>query len=250
MTCLQEIDVVILAGGFGTRLRAVFSDRPKVLVPVDGVPFLRRYLEWLRGFGARRVILSLGYMADLVKSYVESEPWEGMEIITSVEESPLGTGGAVRACLPLTHSPTLLVTNGDSVTRLDLARFVDFHRSKSARLSMVLTYQAEVGASGLVETDAQDAVVSFTEKPPGQSGGGYINAGLYLMEHAAVSEIPAGKPVSIEKDVFPHFCRRGFFAMKGEFPFIDIGTPESYSRAAEFFASTQETPFDLENPDP
>ncbi len=239
MTCLHDIDVVILAGGFGTRLRPVFSDRPKVLVPVDGVPFLRRYLEWLRGFGARRVILSLGYMADLVKAYVESETWEGMEIITTVEESPLGTGGAVRACLPLTQSRTLLVTNGDSVTRLDLARFVDFHRSKSARLSMVLTFQPEVGASGWVETDAQDAVVRFTEKPPGQTGGGYINAGLYLMEHEAVCEIPDGKPVSIEKDVFPHLCRRGFFAMKGEFPFIDIGTPESYSRAADFFASTQ-----------
>ena len=239
MTCLHDIDVVILAGGFGTRLRPVFSDRPKVLVPVDGVPFLRRYLEWLHGFGARRVILSLGYMADLVKSYVESETWEGMEIIISVEESPLGTGGAVRACLPLTQSRTLLVTNGDSVTRLDLARFVDFHRSKSARLSMLLTFQPEVGASGLVETDAQDAVVRFTEKPPGQTGGGYINAGLYLMEHEAVCEIPDGKPVSIEKEVFPQLCRRGFFAMKGEFPFIDIGTPESYRRAADFFASAQ-----------
>lgn len=239
MTCLRDIDVIILAGGLGTRLRTVFSDRPKVLVPVNGVPFLRRYLDWLRGFGARRVILSLGHMAGLVKAYVESETWEGMEIIASVEASPLGTGGAVRACLPIIQSKTVLVTNGDSVTRMDLARFVDFHRSKSARLSMVLTYQAEIGASGLVETDASDAVVCFTEKPTGQTCGGSINAGLYLMEKEAVCEIPDGKPVSIEKEVFPHFCGRGFFAMKGEFPFIDIGTPESYRSAADFFAAAQ-----------
>ena len=234
-TCLNDIDVIILAGGFGTRLRSVFSDRPKVLAPVNGAPFLKCYLEWLRGFGARRIILSLGHMAEMVQEFVKTENWNGMEIATNVETTPLGTGGAVRACLPLVKSKTALVTNGDSVTRLDLCRFVEFHRQKSARLSMVLTHQPQVSASGLVETDANGAVVSFTEKPQDKSAGGYINAGLYLMQREAIEEIPADKPVSIEKDVFPKFCGRGFFAMKGEFPFIDIGTPESYRRAGEFF---------------
>ena len=235
MTCLRNIDVVILAGGFGTRLRSVFSDRPKVLVPINGVPFLKCYLEWLRGFGARRIILSLGHMAEMVQDFVKNENWNGMEIVANVETTPLGTGGAVRACLPLLQSPTALVTNGDSVTRLDLARFVEFHRAKSARLSMMLTHQPQVSSSGLVQTDANDAVISFTEKPQGATTGGYINAGLYLMSRDAIAEIPADKPVSIEKDVFPKFCGRSFFALKGEFPFIDIGTPESYQRAGEFF---------------
>jgi NDP-sugar pyrophosphorylase family protein len=235
-TSLQNIDVVILAGGFGTRLRSVFSDRPKVLVPINGVPFLKCYLEWLRGFGARRVVLSLGYMAEMVQEFVKNEDWNGMEILANVETTPLGTGGAVRACLPLLQSPTALVTNGDSVTRLDLARFVEFHRAKSARLSMVLTRQPQVSSSGLVETDANDAVTSFTEKPQGATTGGYINAGLYLASRDAIEEIPADRPVSIEKDVFPKFCGRGFYALKGEYPFIDIGTPESYQRAGEFFA--------------
>ena len=230
--------MVILAGGFGTRLRSVFSDRPKVLVPINGVPFLKCYLEWLRGFGAQRVVLSLGYMAEMVQEFVKNEDWNGMEILANVETTPLGTGGAVRACLPLLQSPTALVTNGDSVTRLDLARFVEFHQRKSARLSMVLTHQPQVSSSGLVETDANDAVISFTEKPvlaDGHHAGGYINAGLYLMSREAIEEIPTDKPVSIEKDVFPKFCGRGFYALKGEFPFIDIGTPESYQRAGEFF---------------
>ena len=234
-TPLQNIDVIILAGGFGTRLRSIFSDRPKVLVPINGVPFLKCYLEWLRSFGAQRVILSLGYMAEMVQEFVKNEDWNGMEILANIETTPLGTGGAVRACLPLVKSPAAFVTNGDSVTRLDLARFVEFHRAKSARLSMVLTHQPQVSSSGLVATDVNDAVTAFTEKPQGATSGGYINAGLYLMQREAIEEIPADKPVSIEKDVFPKFCGRGFYAMKGEFPFIDIGTPESYQRAGEFF---------------
>ena len=234
-TCLNDIDVIILAGGFGTRLRSVFADRPKVLVPVNGVPFLRCFLEWLRGFGAQRIILSLGYQADLVQAYVKSEDWRGLELESFVESTPLGTGGAVRAVLPLIRSGTALVTNGDSLTRIELCRFVEFHRRKNARLSMVLTHQADVRQSGLVETAADDSVTSFAEKPQANSTGGYINAGLYLLQRDAIAEIPADRPVSIERDVFPRFCGHGFFAMKGEFAFIDIGTPESYSRAGEFF---------------
>ena len=235
-TCLDNVDVIILAGGFGTRLRSLFADRPKVLVPINGVPFLRLYVDWLRGFGARRIILSLGHLADQVQDFVTSQDWGDAEIAANVETSPHGTGGAVRACLPLVRSPAALVANGDSVTRLDLARFVAFHQQKAARLSMVLTHQPQVSNSGLVETDANDAVVSFTEKPPGATRGGNINAGLYLMARPAIEEIPAGRPVSLEKVVFPTFCGRGFFALKGEFPFIDIGTPESYQRAGEFFS--------------
>ena len=234
-TCLNDIDAIILAGGFGTRLRSVIADRPKVLVPINGVPFLRCYLAWLSGFGARRVILSLGYKADMVRDYIRSETWPGLELESFVESTPLGTGGAVRAVAPLLRSETALVTNGDSVARLDLCRFVEFHRRKNARLSMVLTHQPDVAQSGVVETADDGSVISFTEKPPQRRSGGYINAGLYLMQREAIMEIPEGGPVSIEKDVFPRFCGRGFYALKGDFPFIDIGTPESYGRAGEFF---------------
>lgn len=236
-TCLSDIDTVVLAGGFGTRLRSVVADRPKVLAPINGVPFLRHYLLWLRGFGARRVILSLGYLAEQVQDYVKSESWPGMEVESFVETSPLGTGGAVRAVLPMLRSETALVTNGDSLTRVDLCQFAEFHRRKQARLAMVLTYRPDVTQSGLVATDADGAVTSFHEKPSAQApAGGHINAGLYLLQREAIREIPADRPVSIEKDVFPGFCGRGFYALKGEFPFIDIGTPDSYRQAAEFFS--------------
>jgi len=232
------MDTVILAGGLGTRLRSLFTDRPKVLVPIHGVPFLRHYLGWLRGFGARRIILALGHMADRVQDYLRSETWPGMEIETFVENRPLGTGGAVRAVLPLTRSETVLVANGDSLARADLGEFVAFHRRKRATVSMLLTRVEEVGQSGLVETNADDAVVSFTEKPAGRAAGGHINAGLYLMQREAIAAIPAGGPVSLEREVFPRFCGRGFYALKGEFSFIDIGTPDSYRRASQFFKNT------------
>ena len=233
---LHDIDIVILAGGQGTRLRELFPDRPKCLVPINGVLFLRHYLDWLARFGARRVILSLGYKAQMVTDYVQSETWPGLVIESNVESTPLGTGGAVRACLPLIKAGTALVTNGDSVTKVDLGKFVAFHRRKHARLSMLLTYQPHVADSGLVATDADDAVTSFTEKPTDRTTGGYVSAGIYLMQRAAIAEIPADGPVSIERDVFPRFCGRGCYAFKGKFAFIDIGTPESYQRAAEFFS--------------
>lgn len=235
-TCLNDIDTVILAGGRGTRLQSLFPDRPKCLVPINGVPFLRWYLDWLAKFGARRVILSLGYKANMVTDYLQSEPQPGMEIECHIETAPLGTGGAVRACLPLLRSETALVTNGDSVTNVDLSRFVEFHRNKTARVSLLLTRRDEVAASGLVITDEHDAVVSFTEKPTAHATGEFISAGMYLMQRDAIAEIPATGNVSIERDVFPRFCGQSCFGFKGEFPFIDIGTPDSYQRAAEFFA--------------
>jgi NDP-sugar pyrophosphorylase family protein len=241
--CLQGIDAVILAGGMGTRLRSVLPDSPKCLAPIAGVPFLRRYMCWLQRFGLRRVILSLGYKADLVQAYLSSETWPGLEIVTSVESLPLGTGGALRAVLPLVNSQTVLVANGDSFTGVNACEFVSFHKKKNARVSMLLTKHEESTASGRVETDKNDAVTSFSEKPPGASNEpAYINAGMYLMEREAILEIPLDKPVSLECDIFPGLCDRHFFALKGAFPFIDIGTPESFRIAGEFFASRIDTP--------
>jgi NDP-sugar pyrophosphorylase family protein len=214
----------------------VCADRPKALAPVDGKPFLRHCIAWLERFGARRVILALGYKADMVQDYVRTQDWHGIEILASVEAKPLDTGGAVRAALPQLRSRTVLVLNGDSLTRVDLCEFVKRHRAQSALLSILLTYQPEVRQSGLVETNEDGLVTSFCEKPVAAGAGGYISAGIYLMEQAAIGEIEPDRPVSIEREVFPRFCGRRFYAMKGSFPFLDIGTPESLQRAAEFFA--------------
>ena len=234
--CLKDTDVVILAGGLGTRLRSLFPDLPKCLVPVNGIPFLGHYLNWLHRFGVQRIILSLGHKSEMIQAYLKVEPQVDMEIETFVESSPLGTGGALRAALPLVRSGTVLVTNGDSLTCADLCAFKSFHINKKAEASILLTRSVETKASGVVETDENDAVTAFSEKPTGATKEpAYINAGMYLMEREAILEIPPDKPVSLERDIFPDLCGRHFYALKGAFPFIDIGTPETYSQAAAFF---------------
>ena len=235
MTCLKELDVVILAGGLGTRLRPLFPYCPKVMVPVNDKPFVRYLIEQVQSFGARRIILALGYLAEVVQEYVESQKWKELEIITFVESDPRGTGGALRSVLPLIKSKTALVMNGDSFTKVDLCRFLEFHKSRPALLSMVLTYLPNTERYGVVETDDDGLVKSYMEKPISGQSGGYINAGLYFIEKTAIRKISPEQQVSLERDVFPCFCNRGFYAMKGEFPFIDIGTPESYSLAHSFF---------------
>jgi len=234
MACLNACDVVILAGGQGSRLRPVFPSSPKAMLPVNDEPFVRYLIEQVNSFGARRVILALGHLAELVQTYVASQAWGALNIVTAVEPTPLGTGGALRAVLPLLESEVALVMNGDSFIRVDLCRFLEFHHARAAALSMVLTSVPNVDRYGVVETNEEGLVTSFLEKQTGRSGGS-INAGLYLINQAVIRTIPPDHPVSLEEDVFPSFCHRGFYALKGDFPFLDIGTPESCHLARAFF---------------
>ena len=231
---LSGLDVVILAGGLGTRLRDVLPDTPKVMAPVDGKPFLRYVIDRLRVFGARRVVLSLGHLADDVVTYVNGEDWNGLEVVIHVEPEPMGTGGALREVLSLIETDTIMAMNGDAFARTDLDSFLDFHRSRGATISILLTFVHDVGRYGVVEADDDGHVLSFDEKPRDGDGGGYVNAGVYLFERSAIEGIATGRPVSLEREVFPRECGRGLYGLKGSFPFIDIGTPESYGSARDF----------------
>lgn len=232
-TNLGDIDIVILAGGEGRRMREAFPQSPKALLPVGGRPFIGHLLDQVRAFGARRVILALGHLSDAVVDYVKDTAWENLEILTHIEAPLRGTGGAVLAVRPILKSSTTLIMNGDSYVRADLRSFLVFHRSRPAAVSMLLTYQGNMDRFGTVVTDGEGRVQSFLEKEAGD--GGYINAGLYLMERAAIAAIPPGRVVSLEREVFPGICGHNFYAMKGRFSFIDVGTAESYARADTFF---------------
>jgi NDP-sugar pyrophosphorylase family protein len=234
LNCLSEIDVVILAGGLGTRLRRVLPNTPKVMAPVDGKPFLRYVIDRLGRSGARRVVLSLGHLADDVVDYVDGQDWHGIEVVSHVEPEPMGTGGALREVLPLVGSGTVMAMNGDAFARAGLDSFVDFHRSSGATISILLTFVHDVGRYGVVEADDDGRVRSFDEKPQSGDGGGYVNAGVYLFQRTAIEGIATGRPVSLEREVFPRECGRGLYGFRGSFPFIDIGTPESYGSAGEF----------------
>ena len=237
MTCLSQLDVVILAGGLGTRLHSRFSGLPKVMVPVNGRPFLSYLLDQVQASGARRVVLALGHLSEVVQDYVRAREGHELEIVVHVESEPRGTGGAFREVLPLIGSDTVMGMNGDCYTKADLCRFLAFHRSRPAAASILLTHLPSVGRYGVVKVDAAGRVLSFAEKPRDSHTGGYINTGIYLFDKTVIHEIPPNQAVSVEYDVFPRLSSQGsLYAMRSESPFIDIGTPDSYDRAGEFLS--------------
>jgi D-glycero-alpha-D-manno-heptose 1-phosphate guanylyltransferase len=232
---LDKVTAAILAGGLGTRLRSRIADRPKVLALVHGRPYLSYLLQQLADTGVRHVVLLTGYLAEQVRSAF-GDSYAGLQLTYSSEPSPLGTAGALRQALPHLLSPTILLLNGDSFCETSLAGFWDFHDRSSADISVVLTRLEDCSRFGRVQVAPDGRVVCFEEKT--QAGGaGWINAGIYLIQRELIEEIPLGRPLSLERDLFPgwvgrkHFCG---FARGGRF--LDIGTPESYAQTEAFFA--------------
>lgn len=229
----HNLTAAILAGGLGTRLRAAVTDRQKVVASVAGRPFLMRLLDQLADTGLRRVVICTGYKSEQVAEMAGSE-YRGMSLRYSPEPAPLGTAGALRLALPLLESNPVLAMNGDSFCETDLAEFWRSHREHNAASSIVVREVADTRQSGRVSFDANSAVTSFIEK--GASAGvGWINAGVYLLGQALLESIPAERPVSLEREVFPAWIGRGLCAFPTAGKFLDIGTPESYAVAQEMF---------------
>lgn len=231
-TSMSELTAAILAGGLGTRLRSVVSDRPKVLADINGRPFLAYLLDQLATAGIKRVVLCTGFQAGLVRD-VLGDVHDGLQLSYSEETSPLGTGGALRLALPSLNSDPVVVLNGDSYCDVDLGAFNQFHQERQAEATVLLTHVPDVGRYGQVRVDADDRVLGFDEK--GGTGPGWINAGLYLVGQSLLNGIPAGRSVSLEREMFPAWIGRRFYGYRQGGRFIDIGTPESYAEARLFF---------------
>jgi NDP-sugar pyrophosphorylase family protein len=224
----------ILAGGLGTRLRPAVADRPKALAPVAGRPFITYLLDQLEADFVRRVVLLTGYRGDQVRQEL-GERYGRLTLAYSPEPSPLGTGGALRAALPMIDSPTVLALNGDSYCGVDLAAFAASHRRRGAGASLVLTRVDDAGRYGRVETGRGGRVTAFAEKRAG-GGPGWVNAGVYRIERRLLEAAPAGRPASLERDWLPAWVAAGEVCGCGSAaPFLDIGTPETYAAAAAFF---------------
>jgi NDP-sugar pyrophosphorylase family protein len=236
---LEDVTAAVLAGGLGTRLRSRIADRPKVLAPVHGRPYLAYLLEQLAEVGVRDVVLLTGYLADQVRSAF-GDSYAGLRLTYSREPSPLGTAGALRRALPYLLSPTILLLNGDSYCAASLLDFWEFHRRQSAALSLVLTPVEDSSRYGRVRVGTGGRVLRFEEKSAVGSAG-WVNAGIYLINRPLIEEIPVGGPASLERDMCPAWASSkrcfGFFCGNR---FLDIGTPESYVEAEAFFARPRE----------
>lgn len=223
---------VVLAGGLGTRLRSTLADTPKILAPIGGRPFLEILLGQLARQGVKDVVLCTGFQADKVSAFCGDGSRFGLTIRNSLETRPLGTGGALKLAERLVGSDPFLALNGDSFVDADLTALLAFHRDKKALATLLLTRVPDRARFGSVTVDSDGRIVRFDEK--GHEGAGYINAGVYVFAKRALAGITTDRSVSVEDDVFPSFCGKGLYALAVEAPFIDIGTPESYARAASF----------------
>jgi len=233
-SCLEDIDVVILAGGLGTRIAYKLDGMPKLLAPITGKPYLEILLKWLASFGVRRIILSLGHLAGEVKTYLSTKDFKGIQIICAVEPSPLGTAGGLAFASTYIESDTALVMNGDSFVDADLCALVEKHQTCAVEATILCTRVANAGRYNSVEIDEMGRVVSFRKKiddcTPGR-----INAGVYVMSKTMIQQIQKVKKGSLETEIFQQMPLGSLNAFSGIFNFIDIGTPEAYARAPEVF---------------
>jgi NDP-sugar pyrophosphorylase family protein len=221
---------VILAGGEGTRLRPLTLSTPKPVVPVVDRPFLRHQLDLLGKAGVREVVFSVAYRPERVEAVFGDGSALGVRIRYAVEDTPLGTGGAVRNALDMLDERTV-VMNGDVLTDVDLGALVARHVAAGASASILLTPVPNPAAYGLVETAADGRVLRFREKPrPEEITTDTINAGIYVLETRVLDLIPPGVSHSIERGFFPALLARGDLVLgpvhRGYW--IDIGTPAKY----------------------
>lgn len=225
-------EAIVLAGGFGTRLRSVVSDVPKPLAPVAGRPFLAWLLDRLAAAGMRHVVLATGYLADQVAAAMGGR-WNDMLLDYSVETSPLGTGGALRAASHLLCGDAAHVLNGDTWLAYDMAEFERSTRQSAAELGMALARVDDVSRYGSVVL-AAGRVQGFREK--GQLGAGYINAGGYFLTARALAGLPDQAAYSFEERVLAPLVEAGRVAGYTDTSgFIDIGVPADYRRAQDLF---------------
>lgn len=231
MPGLFGIDVVVLAGGLGTRIRGVLGDTPKVLAPINGRPFLDHLLDHLAALGAGRAILLLGVGADKVSAHLDrrSPP---LPVIPVIEPAPLGTGGALRHALPNLTSDPVMVMNGDTWLETDFAAFLAEHRRAARPVSLLCVQVDDISRYGAVELAESGTVTRFAEKAPGRNGPGLINGGALLLSRQALDRLAAGSGPSLETDFLGQLPPGWIHGWRAEgAAFIDIGTPDSLAEA-------------------
>lgn len=244
-TTLEKMQALILAGGLGTRLRAVVDDRPKSMADAGDRPFLEHQVLYLRDQGIRQFIFCVGYKyRDIERHFGDGSAWD-VNITYSVEDQPLGTGGALKHAESHVEGP-FLALNGDSYFDANLIDLVRFHQTKqqAARTylgTIALTRVQHANRYGSVRLAPDNGILAFAEKSAsnGASPGAkdaYINAGIYLLKPEIFAHMLAGTKVSIEREVFPALSGGdgSLFGCYLDGFFVDIGTPEGYRKFQEY----------------
>ena len=225
------MQAVILAGGQGTRLRPLTLSVAKPVMPLAGRPFMTFMLDWLRGHGVDDVVFCCGFQAAGVRASL-GDRYKDVRLRYVLEDRPLGTAGPIRlAADEGMLSERFFVLNGDVLTDLDLTAELRQHRATRALATLALIAVDDTASYGVVPTRADGRVEAFLEKSSSPAPTNRINAGAYVLDREAVGQIPAGRPVSIEREVFPQLVGRGLYGYHADAYWIDIGTPDRYLEA-------------------
>ncbi|UGQ53162.1 NDP-sugar synthase [Rhodococcus qingshengii] len=226
-------DAVILVGGKGTRLRPLTLSAPKPMLPTAGLPFLTHLLARIEAAGIKHVVLGTSFKAEVFEDYFGDGSKMGLEIDYVFETEPLGTGGGIRNVLPKLRGDNVMVFNGDVLGGTDLNGILDTHEKTDADVTLHLVRVGDPRAFGCVPTDEDGRVSAFLEKtqdPPTDQ----INAGCYVFKREIIEQIPEGRAVSVEREVFPNLLAEGkrVFGHVDSSYWRDMGTPEDFVRGS------------------
>lgn len=229
------MQAIVLVGGEGTRLRPLTSDVPKPALTLVDRPFLAYAIEWLAAHGVTEVVLACGFLPEVLREALAGEEESaGVKITYVAEPEPLGTAGAIRfaaEALGDRLGDRFFALNGDVLNDLDLSALARAHDERSARATIGLHPVEDSAAYGLVRCDEAGRVLEFLEKT-GEAVPGEINAGAYMLERSVLDLIPAGRAVSIEREVFPRLVGDGLCGLLLDGYWMDIGTPDRYLQAS------------------
>jgi NDP-sugar pyrophosphorylase family protein len=223
---------LVLAGGEGLRIKPLLGPLPKCLAPVRGRPFIEWHIELLKEHGFREFVLCVGVGAQAVKELLGDGSRLAVAVEYSSETTPLGTGGAIKNASGFIDG-RFLCANGDTLAEFSLTEMESRHDALGARVS-VLCKEADAAGRGTLLVGERGRILRFDEKTAAGASG-LINCGFYLMEKDVLDVVPAGRPVSLEKETFPRLLEDGLTlaACETSGAFVDIGTPEEYARVKD-----------------
>ena len=228
---------IVLAGGLGTRLSGITGDIPKPMAKVRARPFLEYLLDYLVEQGIEQAVLAVSHKWEVIREHF-GDAYRGMSLSYSVEDEPLGTGGAIRQALETIPDDEIIVLNGDTLFQVDLEAMAATHRRGKALLTMALKQIADCGRFGRVKVSDSGVITEFQEKSTNDSG--WINGGIYMLNRHLLVDFPMPVKFSFEQDmVEPNIARIRPVAFQSNAYFIDMGIPEDYERAQSEIGGVQ-----------
>lgn len=224
-----KMEAIVLAGGKGSRLAGYLAGKPKPMADIGGRPFLEYLLDVLKSEGIQRVVLSVGYCADVIVAHFQNA-YDGLAICYAKEDMPLGTGGAIKNAMRFCADSDVFVVNGDTLLQLDYRAMMAEHQARKAGMSIAVREVADVSRYGAIVTDQAGVLEQFGEKRA--AGQGLINSGTYLLKRNIFEGFSLPETFSMETDLIAtHLKEIAPIAFRTDGYFIDIGIPADLERA-------------------